>query len=100
MSAQLPVRPASCLLPQEAYRKGSPLELRLLSPGSPRSGQPRSAERCRWHGNLPSFLFAQRGCATMLTADDIRTIPLFSSVAATELERLARTSADIHLAAG
>lgn len=36
----------------------------------------------------------------MLTTDDIRTIPLFSSLSPTELERLAETSADIHLAAG
>jgi thioredoxin reductase (NADPH) len=36
----------------------------------------------------------------MLTIDDIRTIPLFSTLARTELELLARTSADLHLAAG
>src|SRR5215469_1597099 len=36
----------------------------------------------------------------MLTADDIRKIPLFSSVSETDLERLVRTSADIHLTAG
>ncbi len=36
----------------------------------------------------------------MLTADDIRKIPLFTSVSAAELVRLARTSADIHLVAG
>ena len=36
----------------------------------------------------------------MLTADDIRSIPLFSTLPATELERLARTSADLHLGAG
>ena len=36
----------------------------------------------------------------MLTPDDVRSIPLFSSLAATELERLAQTSADLHLAAG
>jgi thioredoxin reductase (NADPH) len=36
----------------------------------------------------------------MLTIDDIRTVPLFLSLAPAELERLAQTSADIHLAAG
>jgi thioredoxin reductase (NADPH) len=36
----------------------------------------------------------------MLTADDIRKIPLFSSVSEIDLERLVRTSADIHLTAG
>jgi thioredoxin reductase (NADPH) len=36
----------------------------------------------------------------MLTIDDVRAIPLFSNLALPELERLARTSADLHLAAG
>ena len=36
----------------------------------------------------------------MLTIDDIRTIPLFSTLAVSELERLAQTSADLHLAIG
>jgi thioredoxin reductase (NADPH) len=36
----------------------------------------------------------------MLTIDDVRAVPLFSSLAAPELEHLALTSADIHLAAG
>jgi thioredoxin reductase (NADPH) len=36
----------------------------------------------------------------MLTVDDIRKIPLFSSVSEADLERLARTSADLHLTAG
>jgi thioredoxin reductase (NADPH) len=36
----------------------------------------------------------------MLTIDDVRAIPLFATLAASELERLAKTSADIHLAAG
>ncbi|HKA45457.1 MAG TPA: FAD-dependent oxidoreductase [Burkholderiales bacterium] len=36
----------------------------------------------------------------MLTIDDVRAIPLFSALAAVELERLARTSADLHLAPG
>ena len=36
----------------------------------------------------------------MVTIDDIRTIPLFSTLAVTELELLARTSADLHLGAG
>ena len=36
----------------------------------------------------------------MLTIDDVRAIPLFSSLSETELERLAQTSADMHLAAG
>jgi thioredoxin reductase (NADPH) len=36
----------------------------------------------------------------MLTVDDVRAIPLFSTLAATELERLAQTSADLHLDAG
>ena len=36
----------------------------------------------------------------MLTIDDIRAIPLFSTLAVPELERLAQTSADLHLSAG
>lgn len=36
----------------------------------------------------------------MLTIDDVRAIPLFSTLAETELERLAQTSADLHLGAG
>jgi len=36
----------------------------------------------------------------MLTIDDVRAIPLFSTLGAAELERLARTSADLRLAAG
>jgi len=36
----------------------------------------------------------------MLTIDDVRSIPLFSTLAVAELERLAETSADLHLAAG
>src|SRR4028118_1364823 len=36
----------------------------------------------------------------MLTIADVRAIPLFSTLAVTELERLAKTSADLHLDAG
>jgi hypothetical protein len=36
----------------------------------------------------------------MLTADEIKTIPLFSALEAPELEHLARTCEDIHLRAG
>lgn len=36
----------------------------------------------------------------MLTVDEIRSIPLFSTLAAPELELLARTAADVRLAAG
>jgi thioredoxin reductase (NADPH) len=36
----------------------------------------------------------------MLTVEDIRAVPLFSSLALPELERLAKTSADLQLAAG
>src|SRR4028118_1210435 len=36
----------------------------------------------------------------MLTIDDVREIPLFSTLAVTELELLAKTSADLHLDAG
>jgi thioredoxin reductase (NADPH) len=36
----------------------------------------------------------------MLTIDDVTAIPLFSALPATERERLARTSADLHLGAG
>ena len=36
----------------------------------------------------------------MLTIDEIREIPLFSTLTVTELERLAQTSADLHLDAG
>jgi len=35
----------------------------------------------------------------MLTVDDIRAVPLFATLADTDLERLAQTSADMHLAA-
>src|SRR5436190_5234952 len=36
----------------------------------------------------------------MLTVDDVAAVPLFSGLPAGELERLARTSADIHLRPG
>ena len=36
----------------------------------------------------------------MVTIDDVRAIPLFSTLAEPELDRLAKTSADLHLAAG
>ena len=36
----------------------------------------------------------------MLTIDDVRAVPLFSKLALPQLERLAQTSADLHLAAG
>jgi len=36
----------------------------------------------------------------VLTIDDVRAIPLFSTLAVTGLERLAQTSADLHLGAG
>src|SRR4029453_11016403 len=36
----------------------------------------------------------------MLTVEDVRAIPLFSTLAASELQRLAQTSADLYLAAG
>ena len=36
----------------------------------------------------------------MLTIDDIRSVPLFSTLGPSELERLAQTSADLHLGAG
>jgi thioredoxin reductase (NADPH) len=36
----------------------------------------------------------------MLTVDDVAAVPLFSGLPVTELERLARTSADLHLSPG
>src|SRR5947208_11248026 len=36
----------------------------------------------------------------MLTVEDVAAIPLFSSLPSPELERLARTSADLHLSPG
>jgi thioredoxin reductase (NADPH) len=36
----------------------------------------------------------------MLTVEDIRAIPLFGTLAVSDLERLAQTSADLHLGAG
>src|SRR5438067_9635136 len=36
----------------------------------------------------------------MLTVDDLRSLPVFSSLGAPDLERLAKNAADIHLAAG
>jgi thioredoxin reductase (NADPH) len=42
----------------------------------------------------------RRVAPTMLTTDEVREVPLFSTLAAAELERLAQTSADVHLDAG
>src|SRR4030095_16818381 len=36
----------------------------------------------------------------MLTTDDVRSVPLFSTLAEKEIERLAQTSGDLHLGAG
>src|SRR5499427_5196841 len=36
----------------------------------------------------------------MLTLDEVRAVPLFSTLAQPELERLVKTSADVHLSAG
>ncbi|WP_292449982.1 hypothetical protein [Mesorhizobium sp.] len=36
----------------------------------------------------------------MLTIDEVAAIPLFSGLPTAELERLARTSADLHLSSG
>jgi thioredoxin reductase (NADPH) len=36
----------------------------------------------------------------MLTTDDVRRVPLFANLGPTELDRLAQTSADVHLSAG
>ncbi|MER8882904.1 hypothetical protein [Mesorhizobium sp. M0816] len=36
----------------------------------------------------------------MLTSDEVGAIPLFSGLPAAELERLARTAADLHLSPG
>ena len=36
----------------------------------------------------------------MLTVDEVSAVPLFSALPASNLERLARTSADIHLGPG
>jgi len=36
----------------------------------------------------------------MLTIEDVAAIPLFSALPAVDLERLARTSADLHLSSG
>src|SRR5258708_27717779 len=36
----------------------------------------------------------------MLTTEDVRAIPLFSALSEGDLERLVRTSADLHLGAG
>jgi thioredoxin reductase (NADPH) len=49
--------------------------------------------------DVPLFLLSTFN-RTMLTIDDIQAIPLFSTLAVTELELLARTSADLHLGAG
>lgn len=45
-------------------------------------------------------IFENAGAQSMLTIEDVAGVPLFESLAAPELEHLARTSADIHLAAG
>src|SRR5690242_9950059 len=36
----------------------------------------------------------------MLTIEDVAAVPLFANLPAVELERLARTSADLHLSSG
>jgi len=54
----------------------------------------RPAPACR---SLPA---CAQTADTMLTIDDVAAIPLFSSLPAVDLERLARTSADLHLASG
>src|SRR5881396_2692760 len=54
----------------------------------------RGRDKCATLELLPAFN------ETMLTIDDIRAIPLFSTLPITELERLAQTSADLHLGAG
>ena len=43
---------------------------------------------------------AEVGEQIMLTVDDVRSIPLFSTLPVAELELLAETSADLHLGAG
>jgi thioredoxin reductase (NADPH) len=42
----------------------------------------------------------EAGAHSMLTSEDIAAVPLFAELPAIELERLAHTSADLHLAAG
>src|ERR1043165_8852623 len=54
----------------------------------------RHAPACR---SLPA---SAQTAETMLTIDDVAAIPLFSSLPAVDQERLARTSADLHLAPG
>src|ERR1700692_2139343 len=48
----------------------------------------------------PSFTSLACLDEAMLTIDDIRALPLFSTLPDNELERLAQTSADLHLCAG
>src|SRR3954452_6879194 len=50
----------------------------------------------RMSSHLLVFNFKQ----SMLTIDDVRAVPLFSTLAVSELERLTQTSADLHLSAG
>jgi thioredoxin reductase (NADPH) len=69
-------------------------------------GRPDAAADGRWnhrHGawigavdtfNLPPIN------RTMLTIDEVRSIPLFATLPVAELERLAQRSADLHLAVG
>ena len=52
--------------------------------------------RARWTQPAGSSI----GFRPLLTADDIRSIPLFSALPAVELERLADTAADLHLSPG
>jgi thioredoxin reductase (NADPH) len=49
-----------------------------------------------WSGSFPSFW----NYSAMLAIDEVRAVPLFSTLATPELERLANTSADLHLGAG
>src|SRR5690349_15468933 len=63
----------------------------------PSPSRSRRSRRTTWCSSIEP---GRTGHWTMLTLDDVRSIPLFSALADAELERLAESSADLHLAAG
>src|SRR5437667_3211502 len=60
----------------------------------------RRSARSGSHGRADHCLRERKRRKTMLTIEDVAAIPLFSALPAVDLERLARTSADLHLSSG
>ena len=66
--------------------------MQMPSSGSNLGSESQSSGGCRLRGRAAQYV--------MLTIDEILAIPLFSGLAASELERLAQTSEDVHLGPG